>query len=133
MRLTSEKKERIIEWENWLRANPDKQGVGSLRPSENRFCCLGVACEISQLSRWGIEPREFGHSPGPRFYMGKNNILPAPVMEYYGLPFNQGFEFLIWLGVDSREMQATYLTDLNDSGFTFSQIADIITYWREAH
>ena len=37
-------------WLSALRSGEYKKGKGQLRTKDNRFCCLGVACEIKGLT-----------------------------------------------------------------------------------
>ena len=48
-RMENELNEKAREWVAALRSGKYKQGKGALS-TEDRFCCLGVACEISKLT-----------------------------------------------------------------------------------
>lgn len=97
------------------------------------YCCLGVACTMTDA---GEE------------YLSGWTMLPAPVAEWLGLDeYWQGStswrEFAasdndgvdIWLDIPHETQQEASFgipnscAALNDRGFTFSQIADMITYF----
>lgn len=97
-------------WVRALRSGKWQRTAGALRTGD-KYCCLGVACEISGLGIWDRMGRYIsGDSSDLR--------LPKEVME--------------WLGMDSDDGQLdfggtpTSLAVLNDSGKTFKQIANII-------
>ena len=110
--LTQEQKERTLRWAEALEFGEYKQTTGRLRQG-NRYCCLGVACDLSYLNKWTID----------NFYGGKLGSLPINVMEFYGLPSPFGF-------IDP-ETSCT-LDRLNDfNQYTFPQIAQVIRKWVE--
>ncbi len=86
-----------------------KQGNDQLHDGEN-FCCLGVACDISGLGGWRGE--YYFVFNGDR----RNDYLPHDVQEYYGI-----------LDQDPRIYSlARTLSELNDEGWSFAEIADLI-------
>ena len=100
-----------------LRSGNYKQGNEFLF-KEGKFCCLGVACDISGLGRWQIRPR----SEDIFLYLDKDSVLPEEVMDYFG--------FVTELGQFTPEVTEdhdTTLAYLNDeSKLNFNKIADII-------
>ena len=104
-----------------LRSGEYRQTTGQLRvlqpDGDISFCCLGVACEISELGVWD----------GKWYTIGEqvNSLhLPGAIVRYYGFVKQNG-KFV----VPGKEDTSDTLTDLNDVySFTFSQIADIIEY-----
>ena len=75
MKLTRTQKERIKRFIAALRSGKYKQGKGRLR-QDNRFCCLGVACDVSKRSLradWDLDS-----------FLGENLTLPDEVVDYYG-------------------------------------------------
>ncbi len=103
----------------WVAALMDperKQTTGALKDDTGE-CCLGVLCDIAV----------------------KNNVIPEPVIDdengdyLFGAKGDSSFppeEVQYWAGLENRNPyshKANYsLSLLNDSGLTFSQIADII-------
>jgi hypothetical protein len=80
------------------------------------FCCLGLACLISGLGRYLRHEDSFG------FFIDKGlagvTYLPEEVSDYFG--------FSNHCGTFKRNGELTNLASLNDDGFTFEQLADII-------
>ena len=117
-------------WIEALRSGKYGQGTAGLR-SLDQYCCLGVACEVSDLGNWENKGDDYDTF---RLYDGSlsrqerlNSVelvgeaLPPPaVLRWLGLKTDQG-QFRLESGV--TEM----LTSLNDNqGYTFEQIADVI-------
>ncbi len=93
------------EWVAALRSGHYEQGRHSLRIG-NKFCCLGVLCDISGQAKWR-KP----HDDGTMFaYIDQMASLPEEVLNWSG--------FLA--GRQNR------LMDLNDAGVSFAKIADYI-------
>ena len=95
-----------------LRSGEFEQGRGQLR-RYNSYCCLGVMCEVYR--------RETGRGEwidGWTFEMEDrmaNASLPFPVREWVGLRGGSG-----------EYGSKTSLTDRNDAGVSFAEIADLI-------
>lgn len=92
-------------WLEALRSGKYAQGYESLRQG-NKFCCLGVLCEISGLPYWGLV-----------------GVLPDPVMSYAGL---KKFDPEVGAYSPTGEYSALSLSSINDAGATFAEIADLI-------
>ena len=96
-------------WIADLRASPDKQGAGCLRPAEYKYCCLGRAAVVGNLEfkevHYGCWEIGDGYNSG-------------------GLPP----EFRNRIGLDlSAQIKLIEMNDLE--GASFAQIAD----WIEAN
>lgn len=72
---------------------------------DNTYCCLGVACDISGLGEWTRFDLGFDWD-----YMGHSGLLPQEVADLFG-----------W-----NRRQADALSNRNDDGRTFAEIADFI-------
>lgn len=114
-----------------IRFTPDEQKqhraelVAALRSGKYRqiesalsrnggFCCLGVACDLIPDGRWEGEGYATFHDPEER----KANLTLTPyVMAYYGFRGDNGGYY----GGYSHS-----LSNHNDRGWTFDQIADLI-------
>ena len=95
------------EWIQALRSGDYEQThYGALR-NEGGFCCLGVACDLVDNSKWHM-----GSEPGSKanLYDGGISYPPAWVGEKISLDF---------------EAQR-FLAELNDTGWSFKEIADWI-------
>lgn len=133
--------DNINKWVEFLRTTDLPQGQKRLR-SEEGYCCLGIGCVVA-----GIE----AVSDFDRHAFGEHrcdSLAPYEFMEWLGISYDpeysdQEFDLVIdWpeemtLRVSrysSSDIQAEYsgvwtLAKLNDSGFTFAQIADVIEYF----
>ena len=97
-------------WVEALRSGKYQQAQGMLRDN-GAYCCLGVVCELSKLGKWDDD----------RYVVGKwrlNGELETPVREWIGLYCDAGT-------YDPAEANAS-LAEQNDTGATFSEIADLI-------
>lgn len=104
-------------WLEALRSDKYKQGNGLLRTFDNKFCCLGVLCDIYTKTTdigWNDDNR---HSYGMGMYTAS---LDPDVQEWAGVDNTWGY---IWLDEEGRK---TNLANMNDSGKTFEEIAKVI-------
>ena len=63
-------------WVAALRSGDYEQGIGQLR-NENKFCCLGVLCDLHAQTHPKIAAKE----TNPNEYLGDTGYLPHKVME----------------------------------------------------
>jgi hypothetical protein len=97
-------------WLKALRSGEYKQGGGRLR-SGNKYCCLGVLCDLTPEVKW------------------VTNIVDASARYLVESGTQQVFGFL---PVDLREKlgispdEQKELSLLNDNGYTFEEIANVI-------
>ncbi len=108
---------------NTLRSGKYKQGTGGLNTSNERFCCLGVACEICK-DELGLEIG-VGINEESITYNGKIGMLPEKVKDYFQ------FNSIIGRRADREEIKINggcfiSLASANDECCTFNQIADYI-------
>lgn len=110
--------EKPVEWIASLRNGKYSQGKGELvhfdvRNQKYNYCCLGVLCCINGLAT-------------PLAIIEKVDVdCVILTKNKFGLKDDYGY-----LPILDRNGFATFsLTNLNDSGFTFLQIADIIEYF----
>ena len=68
-----------------LRSGKYKRGKGQLR-DDDKFCCLGVACDISGVGEWQ------GDAYVVKKWGAGFATLPGPVAKYFG--FNENDPFL---------------------------------------
>lgn len=105
-------------WAEALRSNEYRQGQNCLRNERNEFCCLGVltdlyAKETEQDWRYDVDERRYS-------IFGEHLVLPEEVREWADLDdFNPDVELEDW------ECD-TGLAALNDNGYSFNRLADII-------
>lgn len=95
------------EWVAALRSGKYQQGQGLLRTKDNRFCCLGVLCDV-------VKPRlnaDWEQSGSYITFMGGIVGLPTEVVDFVNLSWPQ----------------TDILIRMNDAnGKVFAEIADYI-------
>lgn len=111
-------------WVDALRSGKYEQGSGILR-YRDRFCCLGVLCDLYAQDH-----------PEAKWAIGEN---PVSLIKYYSFDVNEYSQVYYlsptiyeWAGLDEHnpivvfQGKKRYLADLNDMGYDFKQIADLI-------
>jgi hypothetical protein len=124
-------KSRAMELVAALRSGKYKQGRHTLF-RDDKYCCLGVACNISRVSKFVQDPDRM---PGEYYYDGERAVLPDSVKKYFGLRYGNG-RFSNPIPVKDPILgdlrHCSTLTELNDMGWTFEQIAAFIEkHWEE--
>lgn len=115
------------EWVAALRSGEYKQGKGFLNINDNEFCCLGVLCELAVKE--GVIP--------PATFIGKEScikkygmdgsfvditgVLPRIVKEWAGMHSTNGA-----FRTNSTDLKFTSLATLNDEGWSFQKISNLI-------
>jgi hypothetical protein len=119
-------------WVAALKSDKYKQGKHRLRSvndvTGDRLCCLGVLCEVAiesgldlKFDRDGVESGYLeGDNKFPHMF-----LLPPSVAEW------AGFDGVYWVNptlnsVLDEEGEPTFLSNLNDIGKPFTDIADLI-------
>lgn len=103
------KKEVMERWVVALRAGKYEQGIGVLRSADNKYCCLGVLCDI--LGAQWTEPSDDSH-----YTVGYDTTF-LPVSIAHQASMRSG---------DGELVDSLSLVKLNDTGKNFNEIADII-------
>ena len=120
-------------WLAALRSGEYEQGRAALRDRDDKFCCLGVLCELA--AKAGVIPparydeewklHEYGTD---MLDMGEDeksmHVLPVAVQDWADIKSTGGF-----LEYDSElgDWPDTNLAHFNDSEhYTFEQLADVI-------
>ena len=98
-----------------LRSGDYEQGKARLK-SGNKFCCLGVACDLYAKherpeSGWHLED-DIGWT-----FLGLHDLLPKEVMIWLGFATSNG------MGKSKSSLSLDYL---NDRGRSFEYISDVI-------
>ena len=108
--------EFVEKWVAAMRSGKYKQSSNALRDQAG-FCCLGVACDLYDDSKW-----EWGKA-GRYFNYGGGEGAPVDFPpDYVNALLNNGGPLIVRIGSG-----AFHLSRLNDSmGWTFAQIADAI-------
>lgn len=117
--LTTAQRANIARWVQTLRSGEYEQGRGRLRTGD-RFCCLGVACD---LVKGDVGEDWDGLSPLVYHFGGYDVIMPPEVAGLYGL---HGAGLLVREIDNPGALRLLTLGALNDAGYSFAQIADVI-------
>jgi hypothetical protein len=103
-------------WMKALRSGDYVQGIGALcyaqRDGTKKYCCLGVLCELARDEVDLVITRDSDR----RLFNGEDAVLPQTVIEWAGLSNPNPI-----IGVHGHSA-----ADLNDTGGTFREIADLI-------
>lgn len=114
-------KDVMTKWVAALRSGKYKQGQKALCTTTNKYCCLGVLCDISGLGKFGLNDTY----PNLKVYLGQASAVPKPVQAWAGLQSSAGY-------FPKRVQRKTCLRRMNDDGFSFEEIANIIEkHWEE--
>jgi hypothetical protein len=121
-------------WLDALRSGEYTQTKDSL--CDNRgFCCLGVLCDLHAKDTNGQWKPLDPAIDGERSYCGNHDLLPKEVVSWAGLteteldtPFGNRDYYNVDVTYTDEEgdEHATSLSDLNDNGWSFNMIADLI-------
>jgi len=123
----------IKEWIEALRSGKYTQGQGCLRSIDDRFCCLGVLCDITNRKDW-----DEGEDSYYATILNEKDALPKSILNLLNLEdrtpdfkiSSKNSKLLEILEENyEEEDRINYddLTQLNDIwGLNFNQIADIL-------
>lgn len=127
-------RETILEnrrkWLEALRSGDYQQGRQVLHNREaNTYCCLGVACHIAGISETEINYRVNDGDDGVRLtvvgsFAGNPAVLPLEGSEWLGVRGSN--PDVLVPGMDAQGMEVRSVAELNDAGYSFEAIADLI-------
>lgn len=110
------KRKIAAQWADALRSGKYKQGIRRLRDGEY-FCCLGVLCNLHAQAH----PEIAAEQTDPNCYMEADLVIPLDVMKWAGMSSASG---------DFGTLET--LASLNDKGWSFDQLANIIDQnWKQ--
>lgn len=130
-------------WLKALRSGEYSQVRGQLQSDEG-YCCLGVACDVAVDAGVNVEVKyvldiHADDEPCDKMvsgyeYDGKGGTLPLSVQHWLGVgdqwaAFDPSDDWREAHGFGTGDPRRTQLADLNDRGYTFDEIADIIEEW----
>lgn len=95
-------------WLEALRSGKYRQGTEYLRTADDKFCCLGVLCDITNPALWEKWTNGERHHDVYGF-LSHTSMLPDKIDEQAG-------------GIAAK----AHLMGMNDSGKSFSEIANYI-------
>lgn len=119
-------KQSIAErWAAALRSGDYTQGYNRLRSLNDKFCCLGVLCNLHAIDHPEIaaaQPMPVAGLDHEHRYLGTGEVLPDIVMRWAGMRSCSG----------RMSSVSKSLCALNDSRYPFEYIArNIELYWEE--
>jgi hypothetical protein len=106
--LTPEQKELVQKWIDALRSGNYQQGCYMLRSLNDKFCCLGVLCDIVDPTRWTTDLPVF---PDRYHFAGNIGTLPDDVINSVGI---------------SMLFEGDLMTLNDNQGNSFTEIADYL-------
>lgn len=131
--------EAVRQWVKALRSGHYPQTAQTLRDGLG-FCCLGVACDLYDPNGWA--PVSIAGGPNDQCAFGDDEmLLHDDVARWLGVGDRSPAVSLSLLTEQDHEHLSTrdkthyediltkgriHLTDLNDAGFSFNRIADLI-------
>lgn len=105
-----DKPENILKWAEALESGKYPQGKLRLKNNRGEFCCLGVACDISNLGSWSNTGRytdfAYGLSPAVSQFLGFKNaddidLLTCNGVTLTGITLNDNYDLsfneIAWL------------------------------------
>ena len=125
-------------WIKALTSGKYKQGKYVLRTVDNKFCCLGVLCDLYNQDMSKKKKRTLkitktnstlnGTDPNCYKYGNNDSYLPSSVMKWAGMKTNKG-ELLI----DEEFCNLAMLNDgeFGEKSFSFKKIAGVIKKYFE--
>ena len=125
--MTYKLNEKQQKWIDALRSGEYEQGQNCLqshRAAGDRFCCLGVACKVAQEA--GVKVSTDDHD----YLVGGTLHSQSWTREYFGFKNGVG-DFPkegAQIAKDGSAIagELSCLTELNDHGYTFEDIADFV-------
>ncbi len=93
-----------VKWVEALRSGKYRQGIGELRSRDDKYCCLGVLCDIVAPERWEVSATTGGYSIGT-----SGKLCPVEVAEIAQI---------------DRAVTHILAMQKNDTGESFAAIAD---------
>lgn len=115
-------RENVETWVSALRSGEYEQGLNRLKTATGKFCCLGVACDVSGLGTWE------GENPAyvtPSESLGAaESVMPEPVQEWLGIHEGDPGVRVQEEGGGTRYRNLSGLNDVDH--LSFAQIADVI-------
>lgn len=114
-------------WLDALRSGQYSQGNGKLYDGES-FCCLGVLCDlhskITGEGQWTVNDdiNRYYYKPAHPESWSCSEVLPREVVQWAGL--NNGNPSVGEYSCGNRTYGS--IAELNDYGYTFKSLADII-------
>ena len=118
-------------WIDALRSGKYEQGSEKLRSVEG-YCCLGVLCDLyakEKENQWEFCGNEETNLQRHDYWYfdGEGEFLPFTVSDWAGLNTNNPkMRIVVEDDYIGEYFDTDEIANLNDSGYTFSKLADLI-------
>jgi hypothetical protein len=118
-------------WLNALRSGEYRQGMGrlctaSLNGATKSFCCLGVLSDLA-VKEGACVWSKYPHPQEAEGVDNERHYLPEAVIEWSGLQELSAEQITLKdLVVSTDDSVFEHISDLNDRGRPFTEIADVI-------
>ena len=128
------KKTVATKWIKALRSGKYKQGRRLLRTTDDKFCCLGVLCDVMKIPCWEY-PKINADDQSLVYHFGEKadskktyaGLLPPMAINKAGMKSEDGtFCSEEERNTFKKKYGAVTLVGMNDSGKTFEEIANVI-------
>lgn len=128
-------KQLVVDWIIALRSGQYTQGRNALRRREDdRFCCLGVLCDVSHIGTWKVtndaeyptKARRYDYYVPNSDDRDRSGVLPSTLRSFVGLSA-YGTPQITWHNWPFRDAfgETVSLVDVNDNfRYSFDEIAD---------
>lgn len=113
-------KERVRLLVDALRSGEYEQGEGVLRPEDDKYCCVGVGCDVARKNGIGIdwEPVAGGWS-----FDGTQSIFSPRLMMWYGFDYSTGGDPEIGVAKLAGGLRITMIGANDTEHWSFEEIA----------
>lgn len=116
------KQEIKEKWLSALRSGEYEQSIGCLKTNDNKFCCLGVLCDIYAKEK-NVDWKPINENLTEKLMLSDNNsnisyVLPPHVAEWAEIKDDTGGVYI--------KSKDDHLSRINDSGESFSEISELI-------
>lgn len=125
--------ERVQLLADALRSGEFPQGHNMLRTHDDKYCCLGVACEVARLNGIGIKWDALTGgcacedcNESRWNFDGTAEALGRNVADWYGFDIDKHFSADVEIGTDEDLGTITMINANDDLKWTFDQIADAL-------
>lgn len=117
-------KEIKAKWVSALLSSEYEQGRGCLRSRGNKFCCLGVLCDIYVKEHKDAEWKTFNTSNST--LLNQTALLPRKVADWAEIPLDlNSNSYQDRISLKDKKTLTSFAV-YNDSGRSFAEIAQII-------
>lgn len=112
-------------WVEALQSGNYQQGIEFLN-KDGKFCCLGVLCDLAIKAGVDVEISKSEDNLYATAYDGESSFLPHSVQKWAGMQTSDGC-----IHEHETDYDMDSLSDQNDQGRSFAEIANVIDKYGE--